>query len=254
MRAQSAVEFLTTYSWAFLVIGIFVVSVLAVVSLPSKNTPTYLPESCYISPSFPCSEALMATNSVGTVFLLLFQNNLGTGIYFPENVLTTYNGVVLTPSFTSNSTYGGLCFPQNAIAGSTITCSVNMPTYKIPTGSQANPRFTLSYQICAPRCTRQVYNTSGTAITVVNPYKSVVFTEQLLTNPTNGLIALDGVSYANGANVILVFGATYSLYAIPGAGKTFFSWTSSGVTLSGTSTQSITANAFANGNILATFH
>ncbi len=253
MKAQSALEFLTTYSWAFLILGIFVVSVLSVVSLPGKNTPTYLPESCYISPSFPCSQAFLVSNSVGTSFLVVFQNNLGTGIYFPENSLA-YNGIVLTPSFTSNTTYGGACYPQNSLSGATVICSVRMTGYSVPAGSQVNPRFTLSYQICAPRCTLQIYNTSGSAVTVAQPFSSVVYTVQLLTAPTNGMIALDGVSYPNGANVVFITGATYSVYAIPGTSGTFSSWSTTGNVFLTGSTQSTTANALGAGTLKATFH
>ena len=115
MKEQSAIEFLTTYSWAFLILGLFIISIVSIVALPGKSAVTYQPESCYISPSFPCTEPFMATNSLGTLFLVIFQNNLGTGIYFPENTLA-YNGIVVTPSFTSNVTYGGYCYPQNALA------------------------------------------------------------------------------------------------------------------------------------------
>ncbi len=253
MKAQSAVEFLTTYSWAFLILGIFVVTILSVVSLPGTNTPTYLPESCYIAPSFPCSQAFMLTNSLSTEFLVIFQNNLGTGIYFPENSLA-YNGIVLIPALTSNATYGGSCFPQNALPGATVTCNIVMSNYNIPVASQLNPKFTLMYQICAPRCTNQVYNTTGTAVTVVNPYKSVVFQVQLLTTPTNGLISVDGVKYPNGANVIFVLGASYSVYGVPGPSGTFSSWTASGGVHTAGSTQSTTANAVGGGTLTAAFH
>lgn len=253
MKSQSAIEFLTTYSWAFLILGIFVVSVLAVVSLPSKSSVTYQPQTCYISPSFPCSEALMATNSIGTTFLVIFQNSLGTGIYFPQNVLTTYNGIVLSPSLTSNVTYGGVCYPQNAIAGSTVTCTATMAGYNVPTASQVNPEFTVSYQICTPTCTKQVYNTSGTAVTVVEPYKSLIYVVQLLTTPA-GSIALNGVKYPNGANVIFVSGASYNLYGVPFGTNTFTSWTAGGgAMVVSTSSQSTTANAISAGTITATF-
>ncbi len=247
-KAQSAVEFLTTYSWAFLVLGLFVVAILSVVSLPSKSTPTYLPQSCYISPSFPCSQALLLTNSTATNFMLIFQNNVGTTLYFPPNSL------LFVPSFYTNTTYKGRCIPQNALVGSSITCNATLPGYSISAGTQVNPKFTLSYQICTSKCTAQVYNTSGTAVAVVSPYKSFVYTVQLLTSPTNGHIALNGVQYANGANVVFVLGSTYSVYALPPSSNTFYSWTASANVMLSGSTQSATANAVGPGTLTATFH
>lgn len=247
LKGQSAVEFLTTYAWAFLVLGIFVVSVLAVVSLPSTSTPLYLSQSCYISPSFPCSQALVLTNSTATKFIAIFQNNLGARIYFQSNAIT------LTPSYYSNTTYTGNCFPQNSISGALIICNVSMPGYQVPTGAQLSPRFTMSYQICTPTCTMQVYNTSGTTIAVVQPYKAVIYEVQLLTSPTNGLIALNGVRYPNGANVIFIRGTNYLVYAIPPPSKTFTSWTASANVILGGSSQSTTANALGPGTLTATF-
>jgi hypothetical protein len=253
MKSQSAVEFLTTYSWAFLILGMFVVSILAIISLPNKSSASYQPASCYISPSFPCSEALMATNSIASLFILIFQNNLGTGVYFPENALA-YNGIVLAPSFTSNATYGGYCYPQNAPVGATITCNVSISGYSIPVASQVNPRFTLIYQICSPVCAKQIYNTSGTAVAVVEPYKSIIYQVQLLSSPSAGSIALNGVKYANGANVIFVAGASYNIYAVPFGTHSFSSWSVSGGAMVGSTTsQSTTANAVGSGTITATF-
>ena len=85
MKIQSAIEFLSTYSWAFLILGIFVVSILAVVISPTRQTETHLPESCYISTSLPCYQALVLANSTTTRFLVVFQNSLGVGMSMMGN-------------------------------------------------------------------------------------------------------------------------------------------------------------------------
>ena len=249
MRTQSAIEFLTTYSWAFLVIGLFVVSVLSILALPTSGTPVYLPSFCYISPSFPCYQALVLTNSIGANFMVLFQNNLGAQILFQQP-----NSIVVTPSLYGGASYGGSCYPLSAIIGATVICNVSIVGNTFSTGTQLSPTFTLIYQICTPRCTKQVYNTSGTATTVAEPYKQVIYPVQLLTSPTTGSIALNGVHYPNGANVIFILGQSYSISAIPPSLYGFSSWSaSSNVFVTSTSLQSTTANAVGKGSVTASF-
>ncbi len=248
-KAQSAIEFLTTYSWAFLIIGIFVVLILTSALAPGTNASTNIPESCYISPSLPCSQALMLTNSISTSFFVLFQNNLGVTLLFPPNAIT------VVPSYYSNSSFLGQCLPSNGLIGSVITCNATIPGYTPSVGSQLNPRFTLTYQICSPKCTKQAYNTTGVASTVATLYKNLIFNVQLLDIPANGNIVLNSVSYANSVNVIFISGATYSIYAAPpNSFLTFNSWIASSNVIVAAATQSTTANAIGPGTLEATFH
>jgi len=249
MRAQSAVEFLTTYSWAFFVIGIFVVGTLALIFIPSKGTPTYAPESCYIQPSLPCFQAVVLTNSTSSKFLVVLQNNLGVKMYFPQNSLT------MTPNYNGGTSYVGSCLPQNAISGSTVICNATLTGYISSTGSQLNPRFAINYQLCTPGCSNTIYNTTGTAIVISTPYKSVIFKISLSSDTAGGQIAVGGTRYASAANVIFIAGLNYQLYAVPpSSAYTFNGWVvSSNITLTG-GLQSTTASALGPGSIRATFH
>lgn len=249
MKVQSAIEFLTTYSWAFLTLGIFVVTVISVVFSPSRGAETFIPEACYISPSFPCYQAVMYTNSISTSFLVLFQNNLGVGLRFPSS-----NSLLLSPFYFKNTTYWGGCLPLNTLVGSTVMCNATFTGQGLTVGAQLEPRFTINYKICSPICTNQIYNTSGTAVTVVSPYKSVVYQVTLRTNPTDGgQISLGGVRYSNGANVIFISGINYPIFAIPPPGNAFSSWSNTLGAFNALSSQSTTANAAGPGTLTAVF-
>ncbi len=246
MRLQSAIEFLTTYSWAFVIIGIFVVSILSLVLFP-KGSATYAPESCYITPELPCYQALILSNATAAKFLILLQNNLGVGLLFKANSIS------VVPSYYQNTSYNGNCYPQNSVPGSTIICNVSIPGVTLVIGSQLNPRFTITYQLCAPACTKQVYNTSGTAVTAVTPYSAVTSPVSLVTNPANGQIAVDGVRYYGGNTVIFITGVKYNVYAVPPPGNVFSTWASVNVILGNAASQSTVANAFGPGSLTANF-
>jgi hypothetical protein len=193
----------------------------------------------------------MFTNSTSTKFIVIIQNNLGVRLFFPVNSL------LVSPGYFQNTAYGGNCLPQNALVGSTIVCNATFTGFGSTVGSQLNPKFTISYELCDPTCTPKVYNTTGNAVTTLSPYKSVVFDITLLTNPTNGRIAVSGVPYGNGASVIFISGLSYPISAIPpNSAYSFNSWaTSSNVVLSSSSTtnpSSATANGI--GSITASFH
>ncbi len=248
MKSQSALEFLTTYSWAFLILGIFVVSVATIVSIPSTGTLTYAPQSCYITTQLYCVQALIMSNSISTEFVAMLDNNLGTRIGF-----ASANSFSVVPSYSSSATYNGICTPQNAGSGALITCTATVPG-GVTFGTQLNPRFSLSYQVCSPTCTAPVYETSGEAISTAVPYAQLLFTVHLVTSPTAGNISVDGAEYANGANVVWVYGIKHQIYAVPPAGPyAFGSWSySSNLTLGGSS-QSTTVSGTGTGTLTASF-
>ena len=247
MRGQSSVEFLTTYSWAILLLGIFV-GVVALMFLSSSNgLTTFAPSSCYVTPSLPCSQAVVSGNSMGSTFIVILQNNQGVTISFPANAIQ------VKPSTYTSNTYSGVCLPQIAPAGSTFICSVPLTNFNPAVGSQLGPSFTLKYQLCSPSCTAQVYNTSGTAITSMTPFRIVLSTVNMLANPSSGAISLSETRYASGANVFVLTGKSYPISSLPPAGYGFNSWIatanlvigntlSSSTTLTATGPGSLTAN------------
>jgi hypothetical protein len=190
----------------------------------------------------------MFTNSTSTKFIVIIQNNLGARLFFPVNSL------LVSPGYFQNTSYTGACLPQNAVAGSTIVCNATFTGFGSTVGSQLNPKFTISYELCDPTCTSRVYNTTGNAVTTLSPYKSVVFDITLLTNPTSSNIAVSGVPYGNGATVPFISGLSYPIYAIPPNGlATFVQWIASSNVVLSSGLQSTTAMASGIGSITASF-
>ena len=79
LKQQSALEFLVTYSWAFMVIALFTVSVFVLTD--TKAPLAYLQSSCNIQPLLPCGETLLVYNSVSplpifiaVIITILFGN------------------------------------------------------------------------------------------------------------------------------------------------------------------------------------
>ena len=245
-KGQSALEFITTYSWAFLILTIFL-SVAASLIL-SKNTYTYTPASCYIEPELPCTDLVVMSKQFSSQAILIFTNNIGTPISFPNNPLS------ITPEF-STSVYQGSCFPSTVPVGSTVYCIDDLGL--LPAiGTQINLDFNLQYQICGVSgCGTTVYNTSGTATTFVSPYNAIVDALTLYDSPTTGNILISGVPYPNGNQIILLGSRSYSTYAMPPSGYYFSSWsTSSNVVVSNTLSQATNLSIKGDGTLTANFN
>ncbi len=74
-RAQAALEFLTTYGWAFLVI-LVMIGALAYFGILSPGR--FLPERCNVGPEFSCDE--YQVSAATGVLSVRFSNNVGQTI------------------------------------------------------------------------------------------------------------------------------------------------------------------------------
>ncbi len=74
-KAQSALEFLTTYGWAFLVILIMIA---AMAYFDVFNIGERVPGSCTFTQGLQCSEWQIDTDTNGVTFILLNQATGGT--------------------------------------------------------------------------------------------------------------------------------------------------------------------------------
>ena len=200
IKQQSAVEFVSVYSWAILVVALFI-AIIAVLAM-SKTPASNLASSCSIQPSLPCSGTILAYNTVNPLnFKLLFTNNLGVTMYFPYNgfnVTTTNIGV-------SGVTYSiGNCTPSVATQGTQVLCMASIAgSLKPQVGSQTSTLFTMSYQLCKNNlqssCQGAVYKSTGSSLQTMAPSSASLYTITFMTNPTGALIALNGMSYVNNA-------------------------------------------------------
>ncbi|MEM0148508.1 MAG: hypothetical protein QXY10_02840, partial [Candidatus Micrarchaeaceae archaeon] len=77
MKLQSALEMLITYSWAIIILTLFI-AIAAVISLSSPSS-TYMPPTCNIAPTLPCIYSLLTSYSSShpAMYLVEFSNNFG---------------------------------------------------------------------------------------------------------------------------------------------------------------------------------
>ena len=88
-RGQAALEFLTTYGWAFLII---LVMVGAISYFGILKPSTLLPSRCTISSEFECTDYKIGTNGF---MQLQLKQGLGKTV-FVNNITCTYNGNTVT--------------------------------------------------------------------------------------------------------------------------------------------------------------
>lgn len=164
MKAQSAIELLSTYSWTLVAIMAFI-GVITLISL-YQHPSTYTGQYCYIAPEMPCYGLYIMSNSITSNAILIFSNNLGVPISFPAGTSFT-----VQPGY-SSVTYHGTCLPSDAVSGNTIECTALMGTFTPSVGSELTPKFYISYKICSRSCTNvqslPLYNTSGSATLFVS--------------------------------------------------------------------------------------
>lgn len=91
IKAQAALEFLTTYGWAFLVI-LIMISALAYFGI--LNPSTILPDRCTFGAEIGCQDHMLTGGATGTIKLKL-KNNVG------ETIMVSGNMVASTEKTTS---------------------------------------------------------------------------------------------------------------------------------------------------------
>ncbi len=247
-RGQTALEFLTSYGWAILLIGVAI----AVIAIFTNSRPTYsyLPSECSIQPSLPCMGAIVsAYNSSSSInFTVSFRNDLGQPIEFASN------GINLTVSnlgSNGKSNYLGSCKPQIVSGGGTVICSVSIPgTVEPLIGTKVQTYFTLYYSTCQDsECTGN-YVTSGQALQQLSPPNKKFYTLTFISSPNDGYIYLQGIKYYNGT-IVFLQGGSYTVYSSPSNGYSFSSWSIMGSSLSSNSAQTTVLSLSANSTITA---
>jgi hypothetical protein len=259
LRQQSAVEFMTTYSFAIFVLSLVLITVVTVSLSIGVSAPVY--SSCNIQPLITCQQSLLTYNSVnGFKYLLIFRNNLGFLLQFPSNAIN-----LSTTGFSSspNALTAGSCSPSNAVQGSQVICMVHVNgKSNVKQGTNTYTQFHIYFYICqsVSTCT---YNSS-------NFYSVTGYSFQTLSSPltnlynviitsSNGLVVLNGESYLNNSVIYLPGGSgiTYSLYAQPNVGYHFTTWTLSGsgswLTPNAIQTANVILNLNSNATVTATF-
>ena len=121
MKLQSAVEYLTTYGWALLVIAVIFTAVFALGIFSTQNTT---PQQCVAPGGFACTS--FAMNTMGVLHLDLFQNTntpiniTGYGCYQS----TAYVNIQIPNNPPSNAFY----MPVGSQRNFTIPCYTSTNT------------------------------------------------------------------------------------------------------------------------------
>lgn len=252
MKGQSAIEFLTTYVWVFIIIAIFIAVVSSIALSSSPNT--FIPSSCFIEPELPCPVAALFTNSVtgNALYTVIFINKLGTWMTFPQNALN------ITPISRNVGSSFGQCFPANAPAGALIECNATIPSYSPGTGTQLSQIFTLGYSICTPSpCAKPIYNTTGYSSLTAQAYVPYIKLATLqiaggaCTMPANsGYIAAGGVRYLSGNLIPFINDQKVQLQFISSGTNTLSSWSASSANVAFSNTISNPTNVTVPANIV----
>src|SRR5208283_1078288 len=186
---QSAIELLSTYAWAFIIVALLVVAIGIYLGIaPSSQLVS---SQCNIQPLLPCPQTLLAHTAVATqaVYKMLMVNNLAPYLYFASNTFI----VTVTNAGITSSNYTGSCTPYLAAKGDEIICQANLPTSNLPSlGSSASINFKVQYQICSTtnviQCPSVIYTTTGYSLQAVTLSPPSLYTLTLASSPNTTLV------------------------------------------------------------------
>ena len=218
-KAQSSVEYISTFAIALLIL----VVVIAVVAyfVYSSSGSTHTASSCTISAQINCVQVAMASNSSATEAFLVFTNQLGQQMKFSANSITFFSG-------SSNSSYQGTCLPATAQPGATVTCNATLSGYTPSVGSQQEPRFVLHYSECVGNSCSSL-STYGSGTTYVSPPAGLLKVQLVMSpSPSMGTIYFNGAPYTSNSYVYVLKGANYSVHLSPSTGSVFSGWSEQG--------------------------
>lgn len=224
LKQQSSMEFIITYSWAFIIISLFIVSVIV---LSDTRPPSfYLASSCNIQPLLPCEESLLAYNAVTPMtYYVVFSNELGSVVYFPPNAITVTTTGLVGGGTTQSP---GNCVPSFASDGATVLCTASIGGSSKPkAGTQTTATFDLVYNICTSgvksSCSPGNYISTGTSSQSVAPAGVNLDNLTLITQPATATVIVNGVTFYNGISTYLPSG-NYVLYSGVPQGYNTITW------------------------------
>lgn len=199
MEAQSAIEYLITYSWALILLAVVISIIYFYFLAPSQLAVN----SCQFVSGFYCNDVLMISNSITkqTSVTVLLTNTQQYPVTNPQ---------LFVENSGRNTTIVS-CYPNYVLAGGAMVCTANVPTqtnlnqlfsgglYINATycGASVSP----SSQNCGTRGTRQTYSGSftGHTQTPISTQLSLVISPQNYTqNSSAGFDSVDAVVYFMG--------------------------------------------------------
>lgn len=113
-RAQSAIEFLTTYSFVFLILAVSLALLLLFASIPKSTVPL----ECAFYSGFSCTDAAYYNTSTGSQLVVV-----GTDTQPGSMNVSTFNSYL-----NYGQSIGGYCVPKLITAGQSFYCVANFTT------------------------------------------------------------------------------------------------------------------------------
>lgn len=132
-RGQAALEFLTTYGWAFLIIMVMIgaISYFGILN-PSK----FVPARCTVSPEFSCQDYRIV-GSAGRVDIVLKQS-IGKTI--------TFNRIDCKYSTATSTSFTPVAGAWSPTAAQTTSCTFNPNVLSTMTGQKVKITYDITYQ------------------------------------------------------------------------------------------------------------
>jgi hypothetical protein len=141
-RGQAALEFLTTYGWAFLVILVMIGALAYFGVLSPKNL---LPPRCIFSPEIDCLEAqIIQSNVNGNAEVdFRFRNNVGSTAYFAGNITFLGGNNPQSTNCTGDivNAVGAVQIPPGRV--SAVTCEFSTTAATLPKEDKAKFEVTM---------------------------------------------------------------------------------------------------------------
>lgn len=174
MKFQSALEFITTYSFMFIIIGVAVL----LIFLLANSAKSYVPSRCSGTSGLTCQADSFVTNSVAHNSNVVFA--LSNAQSVPVNVIGIL--IKLDPNQTMAGSANGNCAPTFLLPGNTMICSLTFPVTKA-TGASVSG----SYVIYAQFCNVAISQLSNTVCQGSGNYTSVTYGGSFATQVTPGV-------------------------------------------------------------------
>lgn len=116
MRAQSAMDYITNYGWAVLILVVIMALLYFFLYIPAQVVNT----SCNFASGVYCNDVIVATNTLthNTIVALLLTNGQQSSLLNPE-IYGYLNNTNTTPS---------RCSPNYVLPGGSMICTVNTTT------------------------------------------------------------------------------------------------------------------------------
>ena len=244
IKAQAAIEFLTTYGWAILILMIVLAFAFYLLSSQASITSTI----CTINSGFKCTEFLVESNTISST-VLFFLNNIQQ---YPVK------GTTVTANISSIGTVTAKCIPNFVLPGGDMLCTGSLSqtfSNTLSIGGKISVNSTVCTDISNPISCNKKYpiNYSGTLYTRVVGYA-----------PQQCSISISSNTESPGINILYPVHAIVKMNNNPIPGATVnFSSTSSSLKISpsfintetnGTATTYVTSTSTGSNTITASFY